>query len=320
MNTSVSNDPEYSIIIPIYNEEEVLPSLLPEIVERMDTLGRVYEIVVIDDGSTDGSWNILQSLAAQYRSLEAYRLLRNFGHQKALYSGLHVARGKAIGVMDGDGQDPIEVLMEMFDLWGKGYDVIYGVRKKRKENILKKSSYFIFYRLYRKMANIDIPLDSGDFCVMDRKVVDFIVSLQDSSPFIRGLRSWYGGRQLGLEYHRLARQKGEPKYTLFKLIDLAINGLTSFSKEPLRWAVYFGGAVSVFTFIFLAAIVIGKLCFNYPESSVSAGWASAISLTSFIGGVNIMLLGLIGEYIMHIFESVKHRPAFLIKESTRKDN
>jgi len=310
--------PAYSIVIPVYNEEDIIESLLVGICNDMAQLGVVYEILVVDDGSYDRTWEILQIASERYPFITAYRLSRNFGHQAAIYAGLTMAQGKAVGIMDGDGQDPPEVIVQMFKHWQEGYDVVYGVRRKRKEHLLKRFLYFSYYRILRKIARIDIPLDSGDFCVMDRRVVDFILSMEDKSPFLRGLRSWYGGWQLPLEYERAARQGGKVKYSYLKLMDLSIRGITSFSKLPLRLAIFFGGITCFGALLYGLISVLRKLIFHSPTYGVGAGWSSLILVVAFMGGLTLLLVGLVGEYIMHIFDSVKKFPVFIVRESTKE--
>jgi dolichol-phosphate mannosyltransferase len=309
--------PAYSIIIPVYNEEEIIESFLEDIRNDMVQLGEAYEVVVVDDGSTDRTWEVLLIASERNPSITAYSLSRNFGHQAAIYAGLTMAQGRAVGIMDGDGQDPPEVMVQMFKHWQEGYDVVYGVRRKRKEHLLKRFLYSAYYRLLRKIASIDIPLDSGDFCVMDRRVDDFILSMEDRSPFLRGLRSWYGGRQLPVEYERAARHGGKVKYSYLKLLDLSISGITSFSKLPLRLAIFFGGITCFAGFTYGLIVVLRKPMFHSPTSGVGAGSSSLIAVVAFIGGLALLLVGLVGRYIKHIFDSVKKFPVFIVRESTK---
>jgi dolichol-phosphate mannosyltransferase len=310
--------PAYSIVIPVYNEEDIIGALLEEIRNDMAQLGNTYEIVVVDDGSADRTWEVLRIASEKDPSIVAYRLSRNFGHQAAIYAGLTNAQGRAVGIMDGDGQDPSKVMVQMFKHWQEGYDVVYGVRRKRKEHLLKRFLYSAYYRILRKIASIDIPLDSGDFCVMDRRVVDFILSMEDKSPFLRGLRSWYGGRQLPLEYERAARLGGKVKYSYLKLVDLSISGITSFSKLPLGIAIFLGGIICFGAFSYCLIIVLRKLIFDSPSYGIGVGWSFLIALVAFMGGLALMLMGLVGEYIKHIFDSVKKFPVFIVRESTKE--
>lgn len=311
--------PVYSVIVPVYNEEEVISMSISQLYTVMESLSKPYEILIIDDGSSDRTWELLKSASEKYPSVIGYRLSRNFGHQAAVYAGLCLAKGEAAGIVDGDGQDPPEVLAEMFRRWEDGYDVAYGVRQKRKEHFFKRLCYSSFYRILRRLVAIDIPLDTGDFSVIDHKVIDFITSVADPNPFIRGYRSWYGGRQVAVEYERKARQGGRTKYSWFKLINLAITGITSFSKLPLRLSIYIGGLISVLAFSYAIFVVLRKLIFNFPPYGITTGWSSLITLVAFLGGLNILLLGVVGEYIAHIFDGTKKRPIYLIGESTNED-
>lgn len=314
--TQQTDNLDYSVVIPVYNEEQVLHLFTSNLISAMDRLNRGYELLFVDDGSTDKTWQILNDLSKTNPNVIAYRLSRNFGHQQAIYAGLNHAKGQTVGIIDGDGQDPVEVLVNMFNCIEPDYDVIYGVRKKRKEGPFKRICYFLFYRFLNRITKINIPLDSGDFSVMDREVVNFITNVNDPNPFIRGLRSWYGGKQKAYEYERGARQGGESKYSFFQLLDLAINGVTSCSKWPLRFAVYLGGSVSLVTLLYTIITIFLKITFDYPGDEFSAGWTSLIVIIGFVGGMNILLIGIIGEYLSHVFDATMKQPAFIIKEST----
>ena len=311
-------NPEYSVVIPVYNEEEVLPSFFANLSSAMDTLGGEFELLFVDDGSTDRTWEILMEISNKNPNVLGYRLNRNFGHQQAICAGLFHVKGRMIGVIDGDGQDPAEELVEMFKALGQGYDVVFGVRKMRKEGIFKRFCYFTFYRILRRITKVDIPLDSGDFSVMKKDVVQFITNVNDPNPFIRGLRSWFGGKQKAYEYERVVRYGGKSKYSIFKLIDLAINGVTSCSKWPLRFAVYLGAGVSLITLLYTIVTILIKLIFGYPDDDFSTGWTSLIAVIGFVGGMNILLIGVIGEYLSHVFDATKKQPTFLIRETTCK--
>ena len=309
------NATEYSIIIPIYDEERCVRPLLGELCAAMDGLGKPYEILVIDDGSTDRTWETVKELASKFPAVSGYRLNRNFGHQAAIYAGLKLAKGKAVGIMDGDGQDPPDVLVRLFQRWEEGYDVAYAVRRKRREGALKRLCYHGFYRLLSVLAKAPLPLDSGDFSVIDRGVAEFITSINDRTPYIRGLRSWYGGKQIAVEYDRRPRIGGKTKYSWFGLVDLALTGITSFSKVPLRLAIYMGGLMSLLSFCYAAFIVARRLLFSLPQHW---GWSSVVFLVAFLGGFNLLILGFLGEYISHIFDSSKKFPIYLIRESTNE--
>lgn len=315
-----NSTPDYSVVIPVFNEDEVLHLFTTNLISAMGRLKAGFELIFIDDGSTDQTWQILTELSKSYPNLLAYRLSRNFGHQQAIFAGLMQAKGEMVGIIDGDGQDPVDVLIKMFNCIEPDYDVVFGVRKKRKEGLFKRSCYFLFYRFLNRITKINIPLDSGDFSVMNRSVVQFIINVNDPNPFIRGLRSWYGGKQKAYEYERVARQGGESKYSFFQLIDLAINGVTSCSKWPLRFAVYLGGGVSLVTLLYTITTILLKIIFNYPGDEFSTGWTSLVAIIGFVGGMNILLIGVIGEYLSHVFDSTMKHPTFIIKESTISKN
>ncbi len=309
--------PEYSVVIPVFNEEEVLPLFISDLCTAMNQLGNNYELLFIDDGSTDKTWEILKEHSKIDSNIFSFRLSRNFGHQQAIFAGLVHTRGKAVGIIDGDGQDPANELCNMFKALDDGYDVVFGVRKKRKEGVFIRFCYYIFYRILNKITKIYIPLDSGDFSVMDKSVVEFIKNVNDPNPFIRGLRSWYGGKQKAYEYERSARKGGNSKYSFLQLIDLAINGVTSCSKWPLRFAVYLGGSVSLLTLLYTVITITLKIFFNYPDDPFSAGWTSLITIIGFVGGMNILVIGIIGEYLSHVFDATMKQPTFIIKETTK---
>lgn len=239
------------------------------------------------------------------------RLSRNFGHQIAVRAGLHHVRGDAVGVIDADLQDPLSALVEMFQKWREGYDVVYGVRQNRKESFILKASYALFYRLLKKVAQIEIPLDAGDFSVMDRRVVDLLKSLPEQAPFIRGLRSWVGFRQIGVPYDRAGRAAGESKYSVWRLIELAIQGFVSFSTVPLRLAVWLGLITSGFGFALAVWALVAALAYRQTPP----GWASLAVIFLFFGGIQLIMLGILGEYIGRIFDQVKNRPLFIVDRS-----
>lgn len=303
-----------SIVIPSYNEEDVLPKLLKHLLPVTSGFQEPCEIIFIDDGSTDRTWQIITNSHKENPLIKGIRFSRNFGHQSAVTAGLKYAGGDAVIIMDADLQDPPEILQKFIDKWKSGYEVVYAVRKKRKESFFKRSSYFIFYRLMRKLSDIEIPLDSGDFCLMDRKVVNQINALPEKNRFIRGLRSWVGFRHIGIEYERHARADGDVKYTLRKLISLALSGLLSFSSIPLRLSSLLGffiAGTSFFGFIFFFLYRIFDLkLFGYSIKE-APGTATIFLTILFLGGIQLITIGIIGEYIGKIFEEVKQRPTFI---------
>lgn len=307
-----------SIVIPIYNEEENLPALYTRLTNAAPSWGEDYEIVLVDDGSRDQSLAIMRNYAKQDAHVRVVRLSRNFGHQPAISAGIQVAKGDAIVIMDGDLQDPPEELYRFLDKWREGYEVVYAIRTKRKEGFLKKTAYKVFYRVLAWISDIEIPLDSGDFCVMDRKVVDTIVNeMPEQIRFVRGLRAYAGFRQIGITYERAERAAGEVKYTFKKLVQLALDGLFGFSSFPLRMATYLGFLIAIPSFLtgifFIFHRLIGfKFLGHSPDET--PGTATLAVGMYFLGGVILIILGILGEYIGRIYIEVKRRPFFVIHE------
>jgi glycosyltransferase involved in cell wall biosynthesis len=304
--------PVLSVVIPIYNEEENLQVLYDKLTEVLEKAEPDYELVLINDGSKDRSSELLQDLALHDGRLTVVDLSRNFGHQIAISAGLDFARGQAVAIMDADLQDPPEVLPLFIEKWREGHDVVYAVRKKRKEGIFKHVTYKIFYRLLRGIANIEIPLDAGDFCIMDRRVVDLLVRMPERNRFVRGIRTWVGFDQVGLAYERQARYGGRTKYSFTKLMYLALDGLVSFSYLPLRIISILGLIVSAISVLTGIAYIIQRLIFRLSPP----GFATIIVGILFLGGVQLITLGVIGEYIGRIFEEVKSRPLYIVRRVT----
>ena len=307
-----------TLVIPAYNEESVLPSLFGRLKESLKNIDDSFEVILIDDGSSDNTWNIIADYNSKYPYIKGIRLSRNFGHQSALSAGLRYVTGDAAIVMDADLQDPPEILKAFIDKWKDGYEVVYAIRKKRKESVFKKFSYFVFYRVMQKLANIKIPLDSGDFCLMDKKVIDDINRLPEYNRFVRGLRAWVGYRQIGLEYERQARAEGEPKYNIRKLLGLAINGLVSFSSLPLRLASLLGLIIagsSFIGFLFFLVYRIFNLEFFGYNIRETPGIATIFLTILFIGGIQLITIGIIGEYLGKIYDEVKRRPPFIARQT-----
>ncbi|MFZ6027531.1 MAG: glycosyltransferase family 2 protein [Chloroflexota bacterium] len=299
--------PELSIVIPIFNEQENIPVLYERLVAVL--CEEVFEVVFVDDGSRDDSLDILQALAQKDSRITVVALARNFGHQVAISAGLDFARGKAVIVMDADLQDPPEVLPQFISKWHEGHDVVYAVREKRKEHWAKRAMYKFFYRLLQRVANIEIPLDAGDFCIMDRRVVDLLVGMPERNRFVRGIRSWVGLDQVGLAYERQARYAGEPKYTFRRLIYLALDGLISFSYLPLRMISVLGFVISAVSLILAIVYIIQKLTVGLNPP----GFATLIVSVLFFSGIQLMTIGVIGEYVGRIFDEVKHRPLYVVQ-------
>jgi polyisoprenyl-phosphate glycosyltransferase len=304
------SEPYFSVVVPVFNEEENLEELHAGLVAVMQRLG-AYELIYIDDGSTDGSRGFLEALCRQDANAKLISFSRNFGHQPAVSAGLMHARGDAVAIIDSDLQDPPGILPSLFSKWKSGYQVVFAVRKKRKESTLKRFLYFSYYRILHALSEIIIPVDSGDFCVMDRKVVDQINSLPERERFVRGLRAWVGFRQIGVEYERQARFSGTPKYTMSKLFALAISGIFSFSSRPLLYVTRAGVGVTLVGFGFLSTVMFRKLVFDvHPE-----GWTSLMAVVLFLGGIQLFVMGVIGEYIGKIFTEAKGRPTYIISST-----
>jgi dolichol-phosphate mannosyltransferase len=302
--------PEISVVVPLYNEQENVPELHRRLSAALGGLGGDYELVFVNDGSRDRTAELLNALHARDARVTVIHLSRNFGHQPAVCAGLDHARGRAVVVMDGDLQDPPEVLGAFVAKWREGHDVVYAVRQNRKENVFKRAGYWTFYRLLRAVSDLDIPLDSGDFCLMDRKVVDVLKHLPEQLRFVRGLRTFVGFRQVGLCYDRAARHAGKPKYTFRTLAGLAADGLVSFSSYPLRLVTYCGFAsVGLALVLTVWALADALVTHTGPH-----GWASTIIVVLFMSAIQLLSLGVMGEYVRRIFLESKGRPAYIVGE------
>ncbi|HEY6399910.1 MAG TPA: glycosyltransferase family 2 protein [Blastocatellia bacterium] len=302
--------PTISVILPVYNESETLDKLKARLTAVLDErLGGSFEVLFVDDGSRDGSDRIIDDFHDRDPRFKAIHFSRNFGHQAALQAGLDAAAGDAVALMDADLQDPPELLEQFIEYWRRGYDVVYAVRKKRKEVFWKRAAYIMFYRTMKVISEIDVPLDAGDFCLMDRRVVDTLISLRERNRFLRGLRSWVGFRQIGVEYERDARHMGEPKYTLRKLVGLALSGYIGFSAAPLRLATWLGLSSALTGFFVALWTVYTKIAGIYSPR----GWVSTISVIMFIGGAQLLMLGVIGEYLSRVYDEVRRRPLYIVR-------
>lgn len=307
-----------SIVIPIYNEEENLHNLYNRLTAAAPSWNENYEILLVDDGSADNSLSIMSGFAAKDARVRVIKLSRNFGHQPAISAGIQEAKGDAVVIMDGDLQDPPEELYRFLDKWREGYHVVYAVRTKRKENIFKKVAYASFYRILAAISDIDIPLDSGDFCVMDRKVVNTIVKeMPEQIRFVRGLRAYAGYKQIGVTYERAERAAGEVKYTFKKLVQLALDGLFGFSNVPLRLATYLGFIIAIPSFFigifFVLHRILGFKVLGHSPAEIPGTTTLTVGMY-FLGGVTLIILGILGEYIGRIYLEVKKRPFFVIDE------
>lgn len=307
-----------SVVIPCYNEQEVLPELFRRLTAAAAAWGCDWEVVCVDDGSRDKTWTMLVAQQAQDARWRALSFARNFGHQTAVSAGIYHASGDAVIVMDADLQDPPEELIRFIATWRSGYDVVYAVRAKRKEGWLKRSCYWFFYRLMSRVVSFEVPHDSGDFCLMDRKVVDILKMMPERNRFVRGLRAWSGFRQTGLTYERHARAAGEAKYTLRKLIKLARDGIFSFSTVPLTLVAHIGMWISGLSLLGILWVLLTKIFSGFFEKHgfpPVQGFATIVISVLFLGGLQLLSLGIIGEYIGRIYDEVKRRPPWVIQAS-----
>jgi polyisoprenyl-phosphate glycosyltransferase len=302
-----------SVVIPLFNEEENVDALWNRLRAILESLHSPFEVLFVDDGSRDATPQMADLLHARDERVVVIHLSRNFGHQAAISAGLEHARGQAVVVMDGDLQDPPELIPELQRLWRGGYDVVYAIRRSRREGVFKRMGYRVFYRLLGLISDLEIPLDSGDFCLMDRRVVDTLNRLPERCRFVRGLRSFLGFRQIGLDYHRPAREAGRPKYTLRKLSALAIDGLVSFSSTPLRLVSYLGLVAAGLALVLTAWVLDDAI----RHHTAPQGWASTMIAVLFMGAAQLLSLGVIGEYIRLIFLETKQRPTYIVGELRR---
>lgn len=305
----MSDAPDVSVVIPVYNEEANLPELDRRLRESLAGTGLAYEVILVNDGSRDGSLETMEKLRERDSRIKILDFSRNFGHQIAITAGIDHARGRAVIVMDADLQDPPEVLPPLIERWREGYEVVYAIRRRRKEGFLKRAAYAGFYRLVRRIADFDIPLDSGDFSLMDRRVVRLLQALPERNRFVRGLRAWAGFRQTGFEYERGARYAGSAKYNFRGLVRLASDGIFAFSEAPLRVAMNLGILITAAG----ALLALWTLFKRLVQYEVVPGFATITILILFFGGVQLMTIGILGEYIGRIYTEVKARPKYVIR-------
>lgn len=303
--------PQVNLVVPLYNEESVFAQLIARLRGVMDASDLSIEVILINDGSSDQTPNLMRQLSLEDPRFQSVFLSRNFGHQLALTAGLSFVNATdAVMVIDGDLQDPPELLSEFYSYYKKGYDVVYAVRKKRKEGFLKKAAYKSFYRFMKRVSYIDIPLDSGDFSLISRRVVDQLNAMPEESRFIRGMRSWIGYKQIGVEYERDERQAGESKYSLKLLMNLAFNGIFNFSEYPIKFVTRLGMLIMTLSGLYFSHVLFKKLVYN----STPEGFTALLFTIIAFGGIQLFAIGLIGEYVLRIFFQVKKRPLFIIKE------
>ena len=299
-----------SVVIPVFNEEENLELLHRRLSKVLENLCEDYEIIFVDDGSTDKSLEIMRKLRKTNGRVKIISFSRNFGHQIAITAGIDYASGRAVIVMDADLQDPPEVIPRLVEKWREGYDTVYAIRESRKDPILKRTIAFIFYRLFKRMSDVDIPVDAGDFRLMSRRVVDILKIMPERNRYLRGLASWVGFSQAKIRYTRDERYAGKRKYTLWQSAKLALDGITSFSHFPLRLVIHLGLVVSLVGFLYTTKIIIDTLLFGRTVP----GWTTLMAAVLFLGGVQLIVVGVIGAYIGRIYVEVQQRPLYLIKQ------
>ncbi len=304
-------NPDFSIIVPLYNEKEVFSLLVSRLTEVMNSCSHSIEVLLIDDGSSDGTNTLIEEIASNDPRFRGIILSRNFGHQIALTAGLKEANcTEGAMIIDGDLQDPPEMLNEFIQHYNEGYDVLYAVRKKRKEGLIKRIMYFFYYRILSSISYIKIPLDSGDFSFISRKVIDVLNDMPEQSRFIRGMRTWSGFKQKGIEYERLSRAAGQPKYSLKKLFELAYSGIFNFSEIPIKMLSRLGILIILISIVYFIFILYKKIFFG----DVPEGFTTLMFTIILFSGVQLISLGILGEYIIKIFFEVKKRPLYVIKK------
>ncbi|MCC6260217.1 MAG: glycosyltransferase family 2 protein [Anaerolineales bacterium] len=306
----------YSIIAPIYNEIDNLPELYRRVKEVMDSAGEPWELILVDDGSTDGSTDKIRELAAQDKTVRPVIFARNFGHQVAITAGWDYARGDATVIIDADLQDPPEVILDLAKKWKEGYEVVYAVRSEREgETWFKKFTAAMFYRLIYSITDVKIPVDTGDFRLMDRKVVNVLKQMQERHRFPRGMSAWVGFKQIGVAYKRAARVAGVTKYPFSKMLRLALNAITSFSYFPLQVATFFGFALAGVSILAIPLIAILRLA----GSHFFEGQTTTLISVLFLGGVQLISLGVLGEYMGRLYDEAKGRPLYIVREAPEEE-
>jgi polyisoprenyl-phosphate glycosyltransferase len=301
-----------SVIVPLYNEELVIDEMYQRLTQVLEGNKLNYEILLVNDGSKDRTLSLAKEITERNKRVKLISFSRNFGHQIAVTAGMDRACGQVVVIIDADLQDPPEVILEMIAKWKEGFQVVYGVRKKREgESVFKRATAALFYRLLRKMTSVNIPVDTGDFRLMDRKVVDNMKIMRERSRFVRGMVSWVGFKQDKVEYVRESRFAGETKYPFKKMLKFALDGMLSFSQLPLKLASALGFICAILSFVFFLYGFIMRIF--YPEL-VIPGWTSIFVASLFVGGVQLMCVGILGEYVGRIYEELKGRPLYIIDE------
>jgi polyisoprenyl-phosphate glycosyltransferase len=307
-------DPLLSIVIPCYNEEGNIGVLYKRLSEVVAQAKIRAEFLFVDDGSQDNTWRLIEGLSIDHPGVIGVKLSRNFGHQNAVSAGIDTAQGDVLVIIDADLQDPPELIINMLDKWREGYHVVYAVRRHRKgEGWFKLFTARLFYRFLRRITDVDIPLDTGDFRLIDKQILLVLKALKEKNRFIRGLISWIGFKQTGIPYDRDKRYSGETKYPLKKMLKFAVDGITSFSSAPLKLATYVGFFSAILSLLF---VLYSFLVWLFVDS-VIPGWTSTITAVLFLGGIQLISLGIIGEYIRRIYDEAKDRPNFIIEQIKR---
>ena len=308
----MENSPVLTIIAPIFNELENLPILYKRIIEVMEKSEITWELILVDDGSVDGSTEVIRELGKKDERIRPVIFARNFGHQIAVTAGLDYSRGQAVVIIDADLQDPPEVILELIQKWQEGYEVVYAVRSEREgETFFKKVTASVFYRIIFRITDVKIPLDTGDFRLMDRKVVNVMNSMREHHRFLRGMSAWVGFKQVGVTYKRAARLAGETKYPLKKMMKLALTAITGFSYVPLQLATYMGFISAGISLIAIPVVILMRIL----GSQQFIGQATTLIAVLFLGGVQLISLGILGEYIGRIYDEVKGRPLYIVSEA-----
>ncbi len=306
------NGIRYSVVVPLYNEEAVIDEMVRRLSRVLEDLGEPYEVVMVNDGSRDATAGMARAICAANPSFKLVNFARNFGHQTAITAGMDLSCGDAVVVIDADLQDPPEVIRDMIEKWKEGYEVVYGKRAARKgETWFKRVTARSFYRFLNRMTDVRIPVDVGDFRLIDARVRDALLSVPEHNRYVRGLISWLGFRQTAVEFVREARFAGETKYPLKKMVKLAVDGITSFSYKPLKVGIGMGAFLSIASFLYLVAVLVMRL---FRLTDMEPGYASLMAVMLFFFGVILVMLGIIGEYIARIFEEVKGRPLYVISD------
>jgi dolichol-phosphate mannosyltransferase len=305
--------PIYSIIAPIFNESGNIPDLYIRLRDVLDSTGESWELILIDDGSTDDSADLIRDYANQDARVKPVLFARNFGHQIAVTAGLDYSRGGAVVIIDSDLQDPPEVILDLITKWKEGYEVVYAVREEREgESWFKLFTAALFYRMISSITDVNIPMDAGDFRLLDRKVVDVLNQMREKHRFLRGMSSWVGFRQTGVPYRRVARQVGETKYPFRKMFRLAINAITSFSYFPLQLATYIGFVAAGISILSIPIVIAIRL---WGSETPLLGQATTLIAVLFLGGVQLISLGILGEYIGRLYDEAKGRPLYIVREA-----